>query len=275
MLDEPSDALMLRVLASGSGGNCAVLRVPCPGGARLVLLDAGLSPRRTRALLAESGLSGVPIAAILLTHLDHDHWNAGWANALPGGCEMIVHASHRGRAGREGALYGRARVIDADLDVCGLRVRAVLGEHDELGVAAYRLDAPGLGSLGWATDLGRVPDELVSLFAGVDVLGIESNYCPRMQASSDRPQFLKRRITGGRGHLSNEESADAASRIDPRGARVLLHLSRQCNTPHLARAAHLSSPTPVTVTSQHAPSAWVRVGDPVPHRAPPTLAPHG
>jgi phosphoribosyl 1,2-cyclic phosphodiesterase len=267
--------LGLRVLASGSGGNCAALVVREGAGARVILIDAGLSPRRTRTLLGVCGLGGLPIAAILLTHLDHDHWQETWARARPEGCETIVHGAHRGRAAREGAFFGRARIIEREAEVCGLRVRAMLAAHDEEGVAAYRIESPCGASLGWATDLGRVTEDLAAHLAGVDVLGIESNYCPRMQAESDRPAFLKRRIMGGAGHLSNAESAAAAGRIGATRARVLLHLSRQCNTPDLALAAHAGGETPVVVASQDAPTGWISLSREAAMSAGgPTLAPH-
>lgn len=53
----PEDAVgALCVLASGSRGNCSVLLLPDGGTRRVVLIDAGLSPRRTGALLCELGI---------------------------------------------------------------------------------------------------------------------------------------------------------------------------------------------------------------------------
>jgi phosphoribosyl 1,2-cyclic phosphodiesterase len=59
-----------------------------------------------------------------------------------------------------------------------------------------------------------------------------------MQLASNRPGFLKDRIMGGKGHLSNEECIDAVRAIAwPREPEhvVLLHLSRECNCPDLVR----------------------------------------
>jgi hypothetical protein len=62
-----------------------------------------------------------------------------------------------------------------------------------------------------------------------------------MQERSNRPWFLKRRITGGHGHLSNQQALAAVRKILDRAPRlpdhiVLLHRSRQCNCPDLLRA---------------------------------------
>jgi phosphoribosyl 1,2-cyclic phosphodiesterase len=85
---------------------------------------------------------------------------------------------------------------------------------------------------------------MLDAFVDLDILAIESNYDPAMQHASDRPYFLKRRIMGGAGHLSNQQALDAVKLILSRHESaatplpshiVLLHRSRQCNCPNLLR----------------------------------------
>jgi phosphoribosyl 1,2-cyclic phosphodiesterase len=85
---------------------------------------------------------------------------------------------------------------------------------------------------------------LIEAFVGVHMLAIESNYDPQMQLSSARPEFLKSRIMGGRGHLSNAECFAAVARIFDLSQQrfgqlpsqlVLLHRSQECNCPDLLR----------------------------------------
>src|SRR4029077_12704376 len=111
----------------------------------------------------------------------------------------------------------------------------------------------------YATDLGCVPAELIERFAGADVVAIESNYDPEMQVGSARPLFLKRRIMGQAGHLSNQQAFEAVSAIARRGPAgspaqvVLLHRSRQCNDPRKVRDVFGQDPelaTRVTLTEQ-------------------------
>src|SRR3954471_13828298 len=64
----------LCVLASGSLGNCTVVRSP----AGVVLIDAGLGPRQVAQRVAGTGVSVSDITAICLTHLDRDHFNPNW-----------------------------------------------------------------------------------------------------------------------------------------------------------------------------------------------------
>ncbi|MCA9304092.1 MAG: hypothetical protein KC996_08225, partial [Phycisphaerales bacterium] len=90
-------------------------------------------------------------------------------------------------------------------------------------------------------------------------LAIESNYCPRMQEASGRPAYLKKRIMGGSGHLSNEESAHAIGLIEPGERLVLLHLSQQCNCPQTAAHAHRHHRWTPTISTQHTPTPWIPI----------------
>lgn len=267
----PNTGMALCVLASGSSGNCAALVFrPAPDAPRrVVLLDAGLSPNRTARLLLQRGIRPDEVDDIVFTHLDSDHCHPGWPNAIrPGGwrARLRIHRRHLGRAERAGMLCRHTEPFDTDLAIDPtLHASVCTSEHDSLGVAAFRFVARcehGQSHLGYATDLGAVTNTLTRLMHAVDLLAIESNYCPDLQHACDRPEFLKRRIMGGAGHLSNAESADAARDIKPRQHLVLLHLSRQCNTPERALAAHGTADAtrcPTTVTDQHHPTAWLRV----------------
>lgn len=256
----------LRVLASGSEGNCSILVLTAGAERRACLIDAGLSPRRTSGLLRQCGLTEDDIDCVLLTHLDHDHWHSGWVSRWPRHWLLC--------AGERHTAYGRRhRILPLDrlmtfVDSCfevgpGARAIPLHASHDELGVCSFRFDIAGAGgrsgSLGFATDLGRVPEGLVDGFRSVDVLAIESNYCPRMQMASLRPEYLKRRIMGGGGHLSNEQAAEAVLAIEPRDHVVFLHLSRECNEPSLVASLHEGADYAVTITDQVTPSRWVDI----------------
>ena len=147
---------------------------------------------------------------------------------------------------------------------------AVALPHDEAGSHGFVMECAGF-RVGYATDLGRVPGELIERFCGVDVLAIESNYDPYMEENSPRPYYLKQRIMGGSGHLSNEQALAAVQAILDRTAAtcgpdklprhiVLLHRSRQCNCPKLVQRMFAGDPriAPVlTLTHQHERTPWL------------------
>ncbi len=245
------------VLSSSSSGNCSVLITGSGRLRRITLIDCGLSPLRTRTLLARLGLGFDLIDEVLVTHLDSDHVHPSWARALPRHARFRLHAAHADQAARHGVPLPAHEPFDGSFVLaCGVSVAPTALVHDEWGVTAYRLFAANW-SLGYATDIGRPSRRLVSAMAGVDVLAIESNYCPAMQEASGRPEFLKKRIMGGRGHLSNAQCADAVRAIAPGSHVVLLHLSRQCNTPDLARAPHASAAYDLTVAHPQRPTPLI------------------
>ncbi len=246
----------LCVLASGSSGNCTVIRVGQGATRRTILIDAGLGTRTTPRLLASLGVRLHEVTDVLLTHLDADHWREPWMRQRDFRAVIHLHERHWPAAESLRQHRQRVRVFSGPFKpVDDLHVDPLIQHHDEHGVAAFRLRCPG-GDIGFATDLGRVTPELIEHFRGVDLLAIESNYCPKMQAESDRPHFLKQRIMGGSGHLSNQQCAQATAAIGPRHV-VLLHLSRQCNTPERAAAEHAERGYGLTISSQFEPTGWV------------------
>lgn len=263
--------------ASGDGGGESVggdagenVGGSVGGRPALLLVDAGLSPRMTNKRLAAFGWSCEQVTDILLTHLDRDHFAPGWAAvAAKRGIRVHVHTRHRNRAvwcgldGRCIEMFGDDDEVviggggEEDVGDAAIRAQPYLMAHDSLGTVGYVLEADGV-RLGFATDLGRVTEGLLGHLSGVDALAIESNYDRGMQETSDRPVFLKRRIMGGAGHLSNEQSLEAVLEIarDVELTHVTpLHLSQQCNRPELITRMYAERAPELldrlTMTNQH------------------------
>ncbi len=268
------------VLGSGSAGNATLLRVD----GQCMLIDAGLGPRSLARRMAHTGAKLDDIRAIVLTHCDRDHFNPSWwRTLLDRGIAVYCHTAHlyhwyAGLATMHGEHAGqrlhRANLLYEFTDQpFGIRlgdgvtanVRPLRLAHDRSGTCGFIVQNQTV-RLGYATDLGHVPDWLIDALAGVDLLAIESNYDPAMQLKSARPAQLKRRIMGGKGHLSNIEALNAIVAMFDRSAGppqhvVLLHLSRQCNDPKIIRRLYSGLPEierRLCISSQHAPTAWLR-----------------
>ena len=86
-----------------------------------------------------------------------------------------------------------------------------------------------------ATDVGAPIDSLGKYLSEADVATLESNHDPIMLRQSSRPESLKRRILGQRGHLSNDEAAYLVKKYaSPRLKKLFLaHLSGECNAAHI------------------------------------------
>lgn len=276
-------SLELCILGSGSTGNCSVLRTP----AGAALIDAGLGPRIVARRLDGTGVSVRDVRAICLTHLDSDHFSVTWVNAiLNRDIRVFCHGQRmndlvsvvakygedvdesRVEAFRKQTVpFGRKEVALLD----GVTFQAIPLAHDATGSHGFIIRGHGC-SIGFATDLGHVPDELIARFAadGLNVLALESNYDPQMQLTSPRPFFLKQRIMGGRGHLSNEQAFAAIRAILDRCERsfrklpehiVLLHRSRQCNCPEIVRRMFTQDARVaqrLTLAEPYTRSEWLR-----------------
>lgn len=263
-------SISLCVLGSGSAGNCTLILLHNSEQTdRFILLDAGLSPRETAKRLGPLGITLQQITDVLITHLDQDHLNRGWVS--PKRCRSFNWHISRRHLSEAFAAGLPANVVEPFNDDFQLSeqtfVSSVALPHDEKATMGYRISHCGT-ELGFATDLGLVPQSLLDHFANLDALAIESNYDRQMQLNSDRPSFLKRRIMGGLGHLSNEQSLEAVIKLDKSSKSklqhvVLLHLSRHCNDPQLVKRLYAhrcpSLLDQLTITNQYSATPMLRI----------------
>ena len=110
--------------------------------------------------------------------------------------------------------------------------------HDAVDGVCFIVEG-GQRRLGIFSDLGHRFQELLPLVESVDAAYIECNYDPDLLASGSYPPYLKARIQGPRGHLSNHDTAEllgACGHSRPNWVAVA-HLSQENNTPELAIGA--------------------------------------
>ena len=229
--------MRLVVFASGSSGNCALVS----GADTSLLIDAGISLRRIRAALRGEGLSLDDISAVLVTHEHSDHIAA--LRMMAKYCRMPVYAPGtvaRYLDGQIPDLGERLRRISDNerLTLGGLTVTAFPTPHDTAQSVGYCI-AGEEKRLGFCTDTGYVSEEMLQNLTGCDAALIEANHDLEMLFRGPYPVSLKRRILSEHGHLSNADCASLACTLAGSGTRqlVLGHLSRENNTPELARLA--------------------------------------
>lgn len=259
----------MTVLASGSSGNATLIE----GDGFGLLVDCGLPPQELAARLQVVGASWQSVHAVVITHTHTDHWNRYTLEHLRRlTIPFFAHPKHHTALSTH-AAYGpleragltREYLPGERLELGGgLSVTTTQVPHDSDPTFGVRVDYAGETggwAVGVASDLGKVPDNLYDLFAGVDVLGLEFNHCERMERASRRPRFLVDRVLGDFGHLSNRQAAEAVRRFAEAGelqAVVQLHLSRDCNTVDLAgeagREAVAGTGTEVVTATQWHPT---------------------
>ncbi|HSA13504.1 MAG TPA: MBL fold metallo-hydrolase [Spirochaetota bacterium] len=225
-------------LQSGSNGNCIYVET---GDARL-LFDAGISGKQAAARLAGFGRDISRVDALIISHDHADHVRCAGIYARKFGVRLCVTEKTLAAACSSHDL-GRLGDVEhfrsgGSLRFGDVRVETLPTPHDGADGVSFIID-DGVSRLGIFTDLGHVYGDLESALESVDAVLLESNYDPDMLMNGPYPRYLKSRIAGPRGHLSNIESAELIAR---RGSRLrwacLGHLSGENNTPELALRTH-------------------------------------
>ncbi|MBT2304485.1 MBL fold metallo-hydrolase [Variovorax paradoxus] len=231
--------LRFRSLGSGSTGNATLVEATSGGRTSRLLVDCGFGLRQLDARLARAGLAACDIDAVFVTHEHGDH--IGCAHALSRRDRLQVWMSEgtwlaTGARDFEGRL-GLAR-DGADIQVGDILVQPFTVPHDAREPLQLRC-TDGARSLGVLTDLGHATPYVLARLMGLDALLLEFNHDSDMLAGSAYPPFLKLRVGGNYGHLSNAAAASIARAVHHGGLRHLLaaHLSEQNNRPEIVRRA--------------------------------------
>ena len=133
------------------------------------------------------------------------------------------------------APYLHAFAADETFTIKDLQIRSFRTSHYAKESVGYRIESSD-GSLAVLTDTGFITDDAHDAALGADMLLLESNHDVIMLKNGDYPYYLKQRILGECGHLSNEAAAEFAVECVRAGTSdiLLAHLSDENNSPQLA-----------------------------------------
>jgi phosphoribosyl 1,2-cyclic phosphodiesterase len=224
------------VLGSGSSGNSYIIM---QDGASLIF-DAGfsLSDLKRRASLAAIPFES--IQAMFITHMHPDHCKGAGVFSRKTALPVYVHDPlvKEGRPELESLRIPveslRTFLVGTPIHVGPFAVTAFATSHDSPHSVGYLISVGGKTFL-LLTDTGKVTDEMRELAKQADVLFLEANYEQRMLQTGPYPLYLKRRIAGEWGHLSNDDAIEllhAIGSVADRRRRVYFcHLSKTNNDP--------------------------------------------
>ncbi len=276
-------AIRICVLGSGSGGNCTLYETE---DYRLLIDAARLPQKYIKHQLENLGTSINEINGIFATHIHGDHVDKNTLGLsrrydIP----IMIHSGSRDDLMRRDARFkelervGLIRYFDSGTVELreNLKIRAFNVNHGSGGwnrdivgrPVGFRITYSNGGSdtcVAHTTDLGEATPEVLKSIADVEALVIESNHDVAMEKNSRRPPFLVKWVLGSRGHLSNDQAAEAIAHCVSHGQGLLkhvflAHLSEDCNAPRLAldTAQHTldtldASGTSLHLTAQRTPS---------------------
>ena len=251
----------VQTLSSGSEGNATLVRA----GELSLLIDAGLTARELYKRFDDARITPRLIDHVLVTHGHLDH--ARSAGIIGKRHEAIVHCAENImrnrtliRAPKLAVLRPGERIEVANIktgDKVGIRTVPV--PHDCDPTVAFRLDHQDRVVV-LVTDIGEPRAEVAAQLRGAHILLLEFNYDPDSLDRGPYPEMLRRRIRGGRGHLSNDQAATMLEWLAGPELHTLIvtHISSKNNTAELARevaTAKLAemgrSDVEVVIASQH------------------------
>ncbi len=223
-------------LFSGSSGNCTYLSA----GEDAILVDVGVSCKQILSAMQERNFLMSNIRGVFLTHAHSDHVKG--LRVLLKKCKIPVYASKEtlGALLSEGILSPQdtyVDIADASVDSLPFRAEHFQTSHDCAGSVGYIFSFPEGEKVAICTDLGVMTEEIRTKLTGCQTVMLESNHDVGMLQNGPYPFVTKQRILSDEGHLSNGSCAEELPRLVRQGTTriILAHLSRDNNTPDLAR----------------------------------------
>ena len=230
--------MRLRVFASGSKGNSLAVRST---GGTLMLVDLGLSCLELRKRATACGVDVGTASAVLFTHDHVDHFCgvAAFHRHYPDIPLFANGDTADAIAVKTGVADGWSVFETAvPFDVADFRITPFSVSHDAADPVGYLIENDG-HALFVGTDTGVPTIGVRDALWRSDCAVLESNHDPELLETSNRPVSLKQRIAGRSWHLANEDAAELVRSVNPPHLKTILlaHLSEECNSPSLARAA--------------------------------------
>lgn len=210
-----------------------------------ILIDFGISVMKLRRNLQELGMEISDLSAVLLTHEHVDHVKG--VKTFVKRYDIPIYATF----GTASAIYrtvpeANGHIVefygDETLRIADISVETFLTPHDAEESVGFVFRGSGL-HFGYVTDLGFVPSSIEKKLDGCVTALLESNHDVYMLQTGPYPYYLKQRVRGARGHLSNDDCACLASALAKKGTKrfILAHLSETNNEPYLAQSTCLEA----------------------------------
>ena len=224
-------SLFISSLNSGSNGNCYYIG----NEKEAILIDAGISCRETEKRMKRLELTMNKVKAIFISHEHSDHING--LRVLSKKYQLPVYitaATQRfSNLDLERSLVKRFKA-GKPVTIGNLSVIAFQKEHDAGDPHSFVISSADV-KIGVFTDIGVACHRVIHHFKQCHAAFLESNYDADMLMNGNYPYHLKKRISGGNGHLSNEQALDLFIHHRPSfmSHLILSHLSQNNNKPEI------------------------------------------
>lgn len=226
-------SLYISSLNSGSNGNCYYIG----NDQEAVLVDAGISCREVETRMNRLGLDIRKVKALFVSHEHTDHIKG--VAMLNRKYELPVYITEPTRREAHLKLDRKLSFSFSDgtpVSIGDLQVTPFSKNHDAVDPFSFTIQYRHL-QVGVFTDIGIACRSLIRHFKKCHAAFLEANYDEDMLENGSYPYYLKTRIRGGKGHLSNAQALDLFLKHRPAHMSHLFlsHLSKNNNDPSLVQ----------------------------------------
>lgn len=215
-------------LVSGSSGNALYLEHKNTK----ILIDCGISCARICEALKSIDVDPAEIDGVLVTHEHSDHVSG--IRVFTNKFDCPVYAGEKTLENIT-CRDGNDIVAGKFFELGNISVMPFDIPHDAAEPFGYTFML-GNKKLSVATDMGKIDAGVAQIIRGSEFVFIEANHDAQMLKMGPYPYYLKERIRGSEGHLSNDQCASLVAALARTGTTkfVLGHLSNTNNTPEIA-----------------------------------------
>ena len=222
--------MLVSVLASGSKGNSTLIKTDKLN----ILIDAGMNLKYLNEQLSKLDMTMDDINYLFLTHTHNDHVGALKSiikkntPILCMGAKMFADLEYLDN-------YDDILILVDSMDLEDVHIDIIRTSHDASESLGY-IFTSGESSLVYITDTGYINSKYFNKLRNKKMYIMESNHDVEMLMHGKYPSWLKQRVFGDKGHLSNKASSLYLSKFigDKTNYVVLAHLSHENNTEELA-----------------------------------------
>ena len=214
------------VLSSGSKGNATYIETKN----YKILVDAGRNSKYLSECLESIGANPYDIDYVLISHDHKDH-----ISALPVFVKKykptVLLSQQIFNQINDIKDYEKIMIYEDEIYLNSLKITAIKASHDAVDARNFIFEEEGK-SVVYVTDTGYINQKNFKILNNRNVYLFESNHDIEMLMNGPYPKFLKQRVVGSNGHLSNKDSSFYLSKLVGPNTRkiILMHLSEQNNT---------------------------------------------
>jgi len=222
--------MKLSILSSGSGGNSTIIQ----SSEGSILIDAGVTGKKLIERLESVSADIKSIMGIVITHDHHDHIDGAGIIARKLKIPVYIHKANYDTSAEKFEKC-EIKFIDNEFIIGAFTILPFPISHDGTANYAYSIFAKGK-KISHVTDIGVTTEIVKFRIRDSDLIVLESNHDLQMLHDGPYPWYLKQRIAGNRGHLSNASAGSLISELGDKTIKnlILAHLSKENNDPSKA-----------------------------------------